>query len=157
MKTPVKKTPVIENKKSRRNYEILETLEAGIVLTGSEVKSLRLGRAEITDAHAVPQKTELMLINLRIDPYENAGYVNHEETRSRKLLLHKKEIIKLISRIREKRLAVIPLKIYFNDRGKVKVLLGIGRGKKLSDQRQDERKQEAKREIERALKEANRK
>jgi SsrA-binding protein len=156
MKTPLKKTPVIENKKSRRNYEIIETLEAGIVLKGSEVKSLRLGRGEISDAYATPFKSELMLLNLRIDAYANAGYINHEETRTRKLLLHKKEILKLITKIKEKSLTVIPLKIYFNDRGKVKVLLGVGRGKKLADRREDEKKQEAKREIDRALKSANR-
>ena len=156
MKSPRKKTPVIENKKSRRNYEIMETLEAGIVLTGSEVKSLRNGRAEISDAYATPFRSELMLLNLRIDAYVNAGYINHEETRTRKLLLHKKEILRLISIIKEKSLTVVPLKIYFNDRGKVKVLLGIGRGKKLADKRQDERKKEADREIEKAMKAVNR-
>lgn len=151
-----KKIPSVENKKARRNYEILDTIEAGIVLTGTEVKSLRSGRAEIADAYAVPKSSELFLLNLRIEPYANAGYINHEETRSRKLLLHKAEIIKLSSRIREKSLTLVPLKIYFNDRGKVKVLLGLGKGKKHADKREDEKKAEAKREMARAMKDANR-
>ena len=151
-----KEPPQVENKKARRNYEILETVEAGISLTGSEVKSLRSGKAEIADAYALPKNNELFLLNLRIEPYQNAGFVQHEETRTRKLLLHKNEIIKLSSKIREKHLTLVPLKIYFNDRGKVKLLLGLGKGKKHADRREDEKKAQAKKEMARALKEANR-
>ena len=158
MAAPAKKDPpVILNKKARHNYEILETLEAGIVLVCSEVKSLRGGRADMADAHVVPAGADLSLLNLRIEKYPQAGpFHNHEETRSRKLLLHKKEIIKLQAQIKEKRLAIIPLKIYFNNRGKIKVQLGIGRGKQKADKREAEKKADAKREIERALKESGR-
>ncbi len=151
MSEGTKKPPVLENKKSRRNYEVLETLEAGISLMGSEVKSLRLGKAEFADAYAVTANGEMTLINLRIEPYQSAGPYGHEEKRTRKLLLHKKEIVKLTSKIREKRLTVIPLKLYFNDKGRVKVLLGVARGKKTEDKRQDEKKAQAKTEIDRAM------
>ena len=151
-----KKTPVLENKKARRNYEILETIEAGLVLKGTEVKSLRDARASLADAHVVPEGRELNLVNMRIDRYQNAGFFNHEERRNRKLLLHRKEIVRMISSIREKRMAVIPLKLYFNQKGRVKVLLGLGKGKRLYDRRQEEKRSEAKKEMARALKEANR-
>ena len=151
-----KKTPEITNKKARRNYEILDTLEAGIVLKGTEVKSLREGQAEIADAHVVPKGDELTLINLRIEQYRNGGAFNHEETRTRKLLLHKKEIHKLTAKIKEKGLTLIPLKLYFNVRGKVKVQLGVARGKNLVDRRQDEKRATAKKEMAQALKQANR-
>ncbi len=145
--------PSLENRKARRNYEILETLEAGLVLTGTEVKSLRLNHADLSDAFAQPKEHELFLINLKIEPYKNAGAFNHQETRPRKLLLHKKEITKVSSKIKEKRLSVVPLKIYFNEKGKVKVLLGIGRGKKAADRRESEKKSQADREMARALRE----
>lgn len=150
-----KTTGSIENKKSRRNYEILETIEAGIALVGTEVKSLRAGKAEISDAYALPKDGELTLLNMRIEPYSHGGAFNHDETRTRKLLLHRKEIIKLASKIKESRLSVIPLKVYFNDRGVAKVLLGVGKGKKIADRREDEKKKEAQRDIERALRSAN--
>lgn len=156
MSAAKKGPPTVLNKKARHNYEIEETLEAGIVLVGSEVKSLRGGRADMADAHVVPAGGELSLINLRIEKYPQAGPFNHEETRSRKLLLHKKEIEKLQAKIKEKRLAIVPLKIYFNDRGKVKVQLGVARGKQKADKREAEKKADAKREIARALKESGR-
>jgi SsrA-binding protein len=133
----------------------VETLEAGLVLTGSEVKSLRQARAHINDAYVVPVDGSLSLINMQIDRYENAGHFNHEETRSRKLLLHKKEIEQIISKIKEKRMTVIALKLYFNERGRIKVLLGIARGKQKADRREDEKKREANLEIQRALKDHN--
>lgn len=145
--------PALENRKARRNYEILETVEAGVVLVGTEVKSLRLNHADLSDAYAQPREHELYLINLKIEPYKNAGAFNHEEARARKLLLHKKEITKISSKIKEKRLSVVPLKMYFNERGKVKVLLGIGRGKKAADRRESEKKSQADREMARALRE----
>ncbi len=153
MKKPI---PTLENKRARRNYEVLETLEAGIALQGTEVKSLREGGGDLLDSYATIQGNELYLLNLRIQPYRNATHFNHEETRTRKLLVHRKEIDKLTSKIREKKLTAVPLKLYFNDRGKVKVLLGICRGKQKADKRQDEKKKEADREMARALKDANR-
>lgn len=151
-----KAPPALENRKARFNYEILETFEAGVELRGTEVKSLRAGQANLTDAYAQPRQGELFLINMKIQPYANATHFNHEEGRPRKLLLHRNQIQDLSARIQEKRLSVVPLKIYFNERGRVKVLLGVGRGKKLADKRETEKKSEAKREIERALRESNR-
>ncbi len=151
-----KKPPSCENRKARYNYEILETLEAGIELTGTEVKSLRSGGGDIADAYATPRGNELYLLNMRIEPYRFGNVFNHDERRTRRLLLHKKEIYQLEGKIREKRLTVVPLKLYFNDRGRVKVLLGVGRGKKSYDKRESEKNEQAKKEIARALKEANR-
>ncbi|MBI3396144.1 MAG: SsrA-binding protein SmpB [Spirochaetia bacterium] len=145
--------PVLENRKARRNYEVIETLEAGIVLVGTEVKSLRNGRADLGDAYVQPKDAALFIINLKIEPYKSAGAFNHEETRPRKLLLHAKEITTLSAKIKEKRLAVIPLKMYFNERGRVKILLGVARGKKAADKRESEKKEEAKKEMARALRE----
>ena len=151
-----KKTLSVENKTARRKYEILDTIEAGLVLQGSEVKSLRIQKPRLDDAYVTIKDNELFLINLKIPLYPGASYFNHEEARSRKLLLKRSEIIKMIARIKEKNLTVTALKLYFNERGMVKVLLGIGRGKKDYDRREDERKAEAKREVARALKDANR-
>ena len=144
--------PVIENRKARYNYEILETLEAGIALTGTEVKSLRRGRANLQDAYAIPVRGEMMLLNCHIEPYEFGNAFNHETTRTRKLLLKKSEIRSLSSKIREKHLTLVPLKMYFNSKGLVKLLLGLGKGKKTYDKRESEKKAEARRDIERALK-----
>lgn len=146
-----KAPPSFENRQARRKYEITDTIEAGIVLTGTEVKSLRGGKCEIADAHVVPKDGEMFLLNLRIEPYEHGGSYNHEEKRTRKLLLKKVEVQKMAARIREKQMTAVPLKIYFNDKGKVKVLVGLGKGKNTRDRREDEKKQEAKRDIERAL------
>ena len=140
------------NRRARHNYEILETVEAGIMLTGTEVKSLREGQADIADAYAVAKAHELFLLNLRIQPYRNATFFNHEEARTRKLLLKKQEIIKLISKVQEKRLTLVPLKLYFNERGKVKIELALCRGKKNIDKREDERKKQDERDMDRALK-----
>lgn len=158
MAPPEKKAPprALLNKKARHNYEILETIEAGIVLLGTEVKSLREGKADLADAFAVPRDSDLYLLNLRIEPYRNASHFNHEEARTRKLLLHRAEIVKLASKVHEKRLTLVPLKIYFNARGKVKVELGLAKGKKTVDRREDERKKEDQREMDRATKFRNR-
>ena len=156
MKTKKEKTkspPFLENRKARFKYEILETIEAGIVLQGSEVKSLRKGKGNITESYAVNTRNELFLLNLHIQSYENSSHFNHEETRSRKLLLHKKEILKLKNGMEAKGYTLIPLKMYFNEKGRVKVLLGLGRGKKVADKREDEKKRDANIEIQRALKE----
>jgi SsrA-binding protein len=140
------------NRRARHNYEVLETFEAGIVLAGTEVKSLREGKADIADAFAIPRENEIYLLNLRIQPYRNATYFNHEESRSRKLLLKRAEITKLTSKVHEKRLTLIPLRIYFNARGRVKVELGLCRGKKNIDRREEERRKQDQREMDRALK-----
>lgn len=146
-----KPPPSFENKQARRKYEVTETYEAGIALTGTEVKSLRHGKCEILDAHIIIKEGELFVLNLRIEPYEHGGSYNHAEKRTRKLLMHRSEISKIGAKIREKQMTCIPLKVYFNEKGKVKVLIGLGKGKKMADRREDEKKAVAKREMERAI------
>jgi SsrA-binding protein len=133
---------VAENRKARFNYEIGDTLEAGIALTGSEVKSLRSGRANIADAYATDDGGELYLINAHIAEYTQAGRTNHAPTRPRKLLLHRKEIGKLAGAIQREGMTVVPLKLYFNQRGIAKVLLGLAKGKKLHDKRDTEKRRD---------------
>jgi len=133
---------VAENRKARFNYEIGDTLEAGIALTGSEVKSLRSGRANIADSYATDDGGELYLINAHIAEYTQAGRTNHAPTRPRKLLLHRKEIGKLAGAIQREGMTVVPLKLYFNQRGIAKVLLGLAKGKKLHDKRDTERRRD---------------
>src|SRR4026207_1447939 len=128
---------IARNKRARHDYHILDTWEAGIVLTGSEVKSLRNGKANISDAYGIVKDGEVHLLNLHISPYEQASYFNHEPTRTRKLLLHRKEIRKLIGSVERQGLTLVPLELYFK-RGKAKVAIGLGRGKKLFDKRADE-------------------
>ena len=128
-----------DNRKARFNYEILETLEAGIALTGTEVKSLRGGKATIGEAYAGPSGEEIFLFNAYIPEYLQANRFNHETRRPRRLLLHKRQINKLIGATQREGFTVIPLKIYFNDQGRAKVELGLGRGKKLHDKRATER------------------
>lgn len=142
---------VTVNRKARHDYHILETYEAGIALTGTEVKSLRAGRANLQDSFARVENTELFLYNMHISPYDQGNRFNHEPKRTRKLLMHKKEILRLLGKSREKGLALIPLKVYFNDRGKAKVELALARGKKVYDKREDMAARDAKREMERAL------
>jgi SsrA-binding protein len=133
---------VAENRKARFNYEIGDTLEAGIALTGSEVKSLRSGRANIADSYATDDGGELYLINAHIAEYTQAGRTNHAPTRPRKLLLHRKEIGKLAAAIQREGMTVVPLKLYFNQRGIAKVLLGLAKGKKLHDKRDTEKRRD---------------
>ena len=144
--------PTIKNKKAYHLYEVLDEIEAGLVLQGSEVKSLREGNVSMGDSFVRPKGEELFLVNLYIGPYKQGGYANHEPLRPRKLLLHRREIKRLIGKIREKGLTLIPLRIYFNKRGYAKVLLGLCRGKKLFDRREAIRKREERLEIERHLK-----
>ena len=144
---------ICTNRKARHDYEILETMEAGMVLTGTEVKSLRAGAAQLKDAHAAIERDELFLFNAHISPYEQGNRYNHEPTRTRKLLMHEREIRRLIGKVREKGLTLVPLKLYFNDRGKVKVELGLARGKKTYDKRRDIAERDARREMQRARKE----
>ncbi len=139
---------VAVNKKARHNYEIHTEFEAGIVLVGSEVKSLREGRVSFQDAYADIKNGEVFLRQLHISPYKYAYNANHEAMRSRKLLLHNYEIRKLIGKIKEKGYTLVPLKIYFKN-DKVKVLIGLGRGKKLYDKREAIKQRDVKRDMDR--------
>ena len=130
---------VADNRKARFNYEIVETYEAGIALTGTEVKSLRTGKATIGEAYAGPSGEEFFLFNAYIPEYLQANRFNHETKRPRRLLLHKRQINKLIGATQREGFTVIPLKLYFNERGRAKVELGLGRGKKLHDKRETEK------------------
>ncbi|MEP6690764.1 MAG: SsrA-binding protein SmpB [Gemmatimonadaceae bacterium] len=140
---------VARNKRARHDYHIQETWEAGIVLTGTEVKSLRNGKANLVDAYAIVQGEELFLLGAHIAPYEQGNQFNHEPTRTRKLLLHKKEIRKLIGAVERQGLTLIPLDLYFK-RGMAKLTLALGKGKKLHDKRDTERKRDDEREMARA-------
>ena len=140
---------IARNKRARHDYQILETWEAGIVLGGTEVKSLREGKANIGDAYGVVRDGEVYLLNLHISPYERGGYSNHEPERTRKLLLHKKEIRRLIGAVERQGLTLVPLDIYFK-RGLAKVTLALAKGKKLHDKREAARERDAAREIARA-------
>lgn len=144
---------VADNRKARFNYEITDTYEAGIALTGTEVKSLRSGKATIGESYAGPAGEELVLYNAYIPEYLQANRFNHEPRRPRKLLLHRREIDKLLGATQREGYTVIPLRIYFNDRGRAKVELGLGRGKKLHDKRETEKKRDWAREKSRLLKE----
>lgn len=139
---------VTQNRKARHDYEILETWEAGLVLQGTEVKSLRLGNANLKDSYARVQNGEVLLYNFHISPYEKESHFNHNPLRVRKLLLHRKEIRKLNGRVEEKGLTLAALKVYFKA-GKAKVELGLARGKKLYDKREDIAKRDMKREMSR--------
>ena len=144
---------VADNRKARFHYEIVETYEAGIALTGTEVKSLRQGKATIGEAYAGPSGEELFLFNAYIPEYLQANRFNHETRRPRRLLLHKRQIDKLIGATQREGFTVVPLKIYFNDRGRAKVELGLGRGKKLHDKRETEKKRDWNRERARLMRE----
>ncbi|MBC8337233.1 MAG: SsrA-binding protein SmpB [Rhodospirillales bacterium] len=130
---------VAQNRKARRDYAILEIFEAGIMLLGTEVKSLRSGRASIGEAYAQERNGELYLNNAFIPAYESAGYATHNPREPRKLLLHKREIAKLLAAINRKGMTLVPLSIYFNERGIAKVQLALGEGKQKRDKRQDEK------------------
>ena len=141
----------IKNRKARFNYQILDTIEAGIVLTGTEIKSLKQGKANIKDAYATYKNGEIFLINMHISSYDNGNRFNHEETRTRKLLLHKGEILKLRDKINIQGLTLVPLEVYLK-RGLAKVLIGVARGKKIYDKREDIKKRDIERKIKAHLK-----
>ncbi|EAH1511454.1 SsrA-binding protein SmpB [Listeria monocytogenes] len=143
---------VAQNKKARHDYAIEETFEAGIVLQGTEIKSVRNARVNLKDSYARIDKGEIFLHNMHISPYEQGNRYNHDPLRTRKLLLHKKQISRLIGETKESGYSIVPLKIYIKD-GYAKVLIGVARGKKKYDKRQDLKQKEAKRDIERAFKE----
>jgi SsrA-binding protein len=130
---------VAENRKARYSYDILDVFEAGIVLAGSEVKSLRAGKSNIAESYATADAGEIYLINAYIPGYAEANRYNHEEKRPRKLLLHKKEIAKLIIGVQREGMTLVPLKLYFNDRGRAKMELALAKGRKLHDKRQAEK------------------
>jgi len=148
-------TAVATNRKAYHDYFVDETIEAGIVLQGTEVKSLRLGLATLTDSYAIVKKDEVFLLNANIGVYPFGNIMNHEPLRTRKLLLHAEEIRKLIGKMMQKGFTLIPLKIYFV-RGKAKVLIGLAKGKKSYDKRDTIKEKESKREVERMVKERNR-
>ena len=137
---------IARNKRARHDYEILETWEAGIVLTGTEVKALREGKANLADAYAVVNGAEVYLLNLHISPYEQGNQFNHEPTRTRKLLLHRKEIRRMIGAVERQGLTLIALELYFK-RGRAKVAIALGKGKKQHDKREDLKKRDAEREL----------
>ena len=140
---------VATNRKAYHNYYIHDSLEAGIVLTGSEIKSIRAGRVNLRDAYVRPEKGELWLMNAHIARYDASSYLSHEPTRPRKLLLHGKQIDSLTSKVKEKGLTLVPLKLYIKD-SLAKVEIALGKGKKLHDKRESIARREAEREIGRA-------
>jgi SsrA-binding protein len=142
---------VADNRKARFNFEIGESFEAGIALTGSEVKSLRAGKATIAESYADTRAGEIWLVNANIPEYLQAGRFNHAPKRPRKLLLHKRQIDKMSGAVEREGMTIVPLKLYFNDKGRAKVELAIARGKKLHDKRETERKRSWDRERGRLL------
>ena len=138
--------PIARNKRARHDYHILETWEAGLVLTGTEVKSLRDGKAQLVDAYGIVKDGEVYLLNLHISPYKQGSYNNHEPTRTRKLLLHKRQIRRLIGAVEREGLTLVPLDLYFKH-GMAKVTLALGKGKKLHDKRETAKARDAEREM----------
>jgi SsrA-binding protein len=147
---PVTRAPTLDNRRARYEFAILESLEAGIALSGTEIKSLREGGGSLGEAYARVRDGELWLVNMYIPPYKAGSFSNHDPRRARKLLLHREQIDRLAGRIAEKGLTIVPLRLYFT-RGMAKVELGLARGKKLWDKRRATAERDAKRELERAV------
>jgi SsrA-binding protein len=147
------KALIAQNRKARHNYLIEESLEAGLVLAGTEVKSLRQGRASIVEAYAADQQGELYLFNSHIPIYDAAGRFNHQPKRLRKLLLHSRELARLIGLIRREGYTLVPLSLYFNERGIAKVELGLARGKRKVDKRETEKRRDWQRQKARLMRE----
>jgi SsrA-binding protein len=143
---------IARNKKAFHDYEIVEKIEAGLALQGTEVKALREGRINLKDSHARIRNGEMWLVECHISPYTHGNIHNHDPIRPRKLLLHRAEIRRLIGKVTEKGMTLIPLSVYFNPQGRVKVELGLCRGKKTIDKRRTEQERTEKREIERIMK-----
>jgi SsrA-binding protein len=141
---------VARNKRARHDYELMESWEAGLALTGTEVKSLRAGQANLNDAFGIVREGEVFLVNLHIAPYSHGDRDNHDPTRTRKLLLHRREIRRLIGSVERRGLTLVPTEVYFR-RGRAKVRVALGRGKKAHDKRQDLKKRDADREIARVF------
>ncbi len=148
-KKPPAPTPTIDNRRARFEYEFLERIEAGIVLTGTEIKSLRTGQSSIGEAYARIRDGELWLLSMYVPPYKQGSFSNVEPNRPRKLLLHRKDIDRLAGRISEKGLTLVPTRLYFK-RGRAKVEIALARGKKLWDKRREERDRDVQREMARA-------
>ena len=146
---------IAENRKAFHDYHIMETFEAGVALLGTEVKAIREGRVNLRDSYARTDGGEVWMLNVHISPYSHRGYAEHAETRQRKLLLHRHEIRKLIGRTAEKGLTLVPLQMYFKN-GRVKVLVGLARGKQAHDKRETIRRREVDRETRTAVKAARR-
>ena len=140
-----------DNRKAHHDYHILHTYEAGIVLLGTEVKSIREGRVNLRDSFARVEGAEVFIYNIHVSPYSHRGYADHEPTRRRKLLLHKSEIRKLIGKTVERGMTLIPVRMYLKN-GRAKVVVGVAKGKKLYDKRETIRRREAERETRRAIK-----
>ncbi|SDK06072.1 SsrA-binding protein SmpB [Sediminibacillus albus] len=143
---------IAQNRKAGHDFFIEETYEAGIALKGTEIKSIRAGRVNLKDSFARIDRGEAYLVNLHISPYEQGNRFNHDPTRTRKLLLHRKEIDKLIGETQQQGYSLVPLKIYIKN-GVAKVLIGLGKGKKKYDKREDLKRKQAKRDVDRAMKE----
>ncbi len=141
----------INNRKAKFDYEIVDTIEAGIVLKGTEIKSIRNGNANLKDSYAIVRNGEVFLLNMFVSEYKEGNQFNHDETRTRKLLLHKKEILKLHDKIRLEGFTLVPLKLYFKE-NHAKILLGIARGKKQYDKRESIKKRDSMREARAAMK-----
>jgi SsrA-binding protein len=150
MAEPSGKKFIAHNRKARHEYEILETFEAGLVLTGTEIKSVRAGKVSMSDAFARPDRGEMWLMNMYIAPYEQGNRANVESRRTRKLLLHKNEIARITGRINERGLTVIPLAVFLQN-GYAKLELGLGRGKKIYDKRNDIAERDRNRDLQREL------
>lgn len=147
---------IAKNKKADYNYEILERMEAGISLLGTEVKSIRDGKISLKESYAEIKGGEVFLINCNISPYEPASRFNHDPRRERKLLLHHREIKRLIGKIQEKGLTLVPTKVFFNDKGKVKIEVSLGKGKRAYEKREAIRERDRKRELRAELKKVRR-
>ena len=141
----------IQNKKAKFDYEIIDTYEAGIVLTGTEIKSIRAGKAQLKDSYAVIRNGEVFLLNMHISHYEQGNIFNHNETRTRKLLLHKKEILKLRDKVEVGGLTLVPIKLYFKE-NKAKIMLGIAKGKKSYDKRETIKQRDIDRDLKKQFK-----
>lgn len=141
----------ILNRQARYNYQIIDSFEVGIALKGTEIKSIRNGKANLKDSYAIIKNGELFLLNMHVSPYEEGNIFNHEETRTRKLLMHKKEIIKLNNKLTLEGNTLVPLKLYFKN-GRAKIELGLAKGKKLYDKREAIKKRDIEREIKKNMK-----
>ncbi len=146
---------VADNRKAFFDYHVLETLEAGVALLGTEIKAIREGRVNLRDSYARLENGEIWLLNVHISPYSHSGYAHHDERRQRKLLLHKHEIMKLAGRVQEKGLTIVPLQLYFKG-GRLKVELGLAKGKQAPDKRETIRRRETDRETRAAIKSRSR-
>ncbi len=147
--------PVAENRKARHKYAVIDTLECGIVLVGSEVKSLREGKISLDESYGRVRNGEVWLVGCDIPEYKQAAHWNHDPKRPRKLLMHTREVLKFANQAHEKGLTLVPLKVYFNERGVAKLLLGLCRGRKLHDKREKLKQAEVKRDIDRAMRRRN--